>query len=118
MRAPYPISAPSAAAAETVFNAAGEAAMRLSVAAILSERARLERRLKRLKCVETVFPSAANFLLVRLKGKDKLFAALKTSGILIRDRGTEPGLEGCVRITVGLPEENDGLLKVLGESDG
>jgi histidinol-phosphate aminotransferase len=118
VRAPYPISGAAAHAAAAVFNAAGEAAMRRSVAAILSERARLERELRRLKCVETVFPSAANFLLVRLQGKDRLFAALKTKGILIRDRGTEPGLEGCVRITVGLPEENDALLKILGGLDG
>ena len=118
VRAPYPISAAAARGAEAVFNAAGEAAMRLSVAAILSERARLERELRRLKCVETVFPSAANFLLARLKGKDGVFAALKTKGILIRDRGTEPGLAGCVRITVGLPEENDSLLRILGGLDG
>ena len=118
VRAPYPISGAAAHAVAVVFNAAGEAAMRLSVAAILAERARLERELRRLKCVETVYPSEANFLLARLKGKDALFAALKTKGILIRDRGTEPGLAGCVRITVGLPEENDALLKILGGLDG
>jgi histidinol-phosphate aminotransferase len=118
VRAPYPISGAAAHAVTAVFNAAGEAAMRLSVGAILSERARLERELRRLSCVETVFPSEANFLLARLKGKDALFAALKTKGILIRDRGTEPGLAGCVRITVGLPEENDALLKILGGLDG
>ncbi|MFI5350162.1 MAG: histidinol-phosphate transaminase [Elusimicrobiota bacterium] len=118
VRAPYPISGAAAHAVEVVFNAAGEAAMRLSVAAILSERARLERELRRLECVETLFPSAANFLLARLKRKDAIFAALKTKGILIRDRGAEPGLAGCVRITVGLPEENDSLLKILGGLDG
>lgn len=118
VRAPYPISAAAARGAEAVFNAAGEAAMRLSVGAILSERARLERELRRLRCVETVFPSAANFLLARLKRKDEVFAALKAKGVLIRDRGTEPGLAGCVRITVGLPEENDALLKILGGLDG
>lgn len=118
VRAPYPISGAAAQAVAAVFNAAGEAAMRLSVGAIVSERARLERGLRRLKRVETVYPSAANFVLARLKGKDALFAALKTQGILVRDRGTEPGLEGCVRVTVGLPEENDALLKILGGLDG
>ena len=44
-----------------------------------------------------------------------LIRALKTKGILIRDRGTEPGLAGCVRITVGLPEENDRCLGVASE---
>ena len=118
VRAPYPISGAAARAVEVVFNAAGEAAMRLSVAAILSERARLERELRRLRCVETLFPSEANFLLARLKRKDAIFAALKTKGILIRDRGAERGLAGCVRITVGLPEENDSLLMILGGLDG
>jgi histidinol-phosphate aminotransferase len=118
VRAPYPISGAAAAAVAAVFNADGEAAMRRSVAAILLERARLERELKRLKRVETVFPSEANFLLARLKGKAELFAALKSNGILIRDRGTEHGLADCVRITVGLPEENGALLKILGGLDG
>lgn len=117
VRAPYPISAAAARGAEAVFNAAGEAAMRRSVASILSERARLEKALKELERVETVFRSEANFLLARLKGKDAAFAALKAKGILIRDRGAEPGLRDCVRITVGLPEENDALLKILGEAD-
>lgn len=118
VRAPYPISAAAARGAEAVFNAEGEAAMRRSVAAIVAERARLEKRLRALKIVETVFPSAANFVLARLKGKDGVFAAVKAEGILIRDRGTEPGLQGCVRITVGLPEENDALLKILEGIDG
>jgi histidinol-phosphate aminotransferase len=118
VRAPYPISAAAARGAEAVFNEAGEAAMRRSVAAILKERFRLEARLRKLACVETVFPSQANFVLARLEGKDAAFAAVKAEGILIRDRGTEPGLQGCVRITVGLPEENDALLAILEGFDG
>jgi histidinol-phosphate aminotransferase len=118
VRAPYPISGAAARAVEAVFNASGEAAMRRSVADIVAERTRLEEGLRRLKRVEALFPSEANFVLVRLKGKDELFAALKARGVLIRDRGSEPGLRDCVRITVGLPSENDAVLKILEELDG
>lgn len=118
VRAPYPISAPSARAAETVFNSSGEAAMRGSAAQIVVERGRLSERLKSLACVAGVLPSEANFLIARFKDKDAALTALRSSGIIVRDRSTETGLAGSVRITVGLPAENDRLLKILETLNG
>lgn len=118
VRAPYPISAPSARAAEAVFHAAGEAAMRRSVADILSERTRLAGRLKALAGVERVLPADANFLIAILRNKDEALTALRSRGIIVRDRSTEPGLAGGVRITVGTAAENDRLLGVLEKLDG
>ncbi|MFI5345152.1 MAG: histidinol-phosphate transaminase [Elusimicrobiota bacterium] len=118
VRAPYPISALSARAAETVFNAPGASAMKRSVAQILSERARVAGRLKTLPCVEKVLPSEANFLVAIFKEKDAALTALRSRGIIVRDRSAEPGLAGGIRITIGLPEENDRLLDVLEKLDG
>jgi histidinol-phosphate aminotransferase len=113
VRAPYPISAPSARAAEAVFDAAGEALMRRSVAAIVAERARLSERLLRVPGVTRVLPSEANFLIAVFANKAAALDALRSRGIIARDRSAEPGLDGGVRITVGTPEENDRLLAVL-----
>ena len=59
-----------------------------------------------------VFPSVANFLLVRsdLPG---LFDRLLEQGVLVRDFSSKPGLEGCVRVTIGTREENDAFLAAL-----
>ena len=92
--------------------------MRRSVAEILRERDRLAVRLKTLACVERVLPGKANFLVAVFKNKDAALTALRSRGIIIRDRGAEPGLAGGARITVGLPAENDRLLGVLEKLDG
>jgi histidinol-phosphate aminotransferase len=42
-------------------------------------------------------------------------AAMRERGILVRDRSSDPGCEGCVRITVGSAEHNERLLRALGE---
>jgi histidinol-phosphate aminotransferase len=51
------------------------------------------------------FPSHANFVLMKIGPKHKeLVMAMRAHGVLLRDRSTDPGCEGCVRITVGLEE--------------
>ena len=65
----------------------------------------------------TVYPSAANFILFRVPGgrADEIFAALKQSGILIKNlNGAGPALQDCLRVTVGRPEENTAFLAALG----
>ena len=63
----------------------------------------------------TVFPSDANYLLVRIEGADaaEVWRKLLGQGYLVRDFSRAPGLENCLRITVGLPDENAGLLDCL-----
>ncbi|MFI5362860.1 MAG: histidinol-phosphate transaminase [Elusimicrobiota bacterium] len=118
VRAPYPISTAAARAAEAVFNPSGEAAMKRSVAAIVAERARLAVRLKALRGVTEVLPSEANFMIARFRKRGESFASLRAQGILVRDRSSELDLDGALRITVGLPEENDRLLAELENIDG
>lgn len=80
---------------------------------ILAERGRLEAELLRHPSVERVYPSDANFLLVRTRDADALYSHLIADGIIVRNRSRLPLCGGCLRITVGLPEENDRLLKSI-----
>jgi histidinol-phosphate aminotransferase len=71
---------------------------------IIEERAICKRFLKTLPL--TVYPSAANFILIRTDRKQALFDALLADGILVRDVSSYPMLQNCLRISIGSPEEN------------
>lgn len=81
---------------------------------IIAERERMTERLAEIDGI-TVYPSHANFLLVRIPGADEIWQGLYDRGILVRDFSHAPGLEGCLRITIGLKEENDAVLAALEE---
>lgn len=85
------------------------------VDALLVERKRLVKALARFDFVVKVFPSDANFVLVKLKDSDGLFIFLKQNGVVVRDRSHEAHCEGCLRITVGTASENETLLKLLAD---
>src|SRR5450631_4324840 len=84
-------------------------------ATIRAQRQRLAAAFARLPGI-TVFPSQANFLLVRVSGADRVFDGLKTKRILVKNvAGGHPLLANCLRITVGTPEENDQILAAMTE---
>ena len=79
------------------------------VAEIVAQRAVVTRILEGCPFIETVYPSEANFLLVKVRpagNADALYAHLLNDGIIVRNRSRVPGCEGCLRITIGTPEEN------------
>ena len=80
---------------------------------LISERERLTAALPGIDCVKKVWPSDANFLLVQTDDADALYAHLLQDGIIVRNRSRVPLCSGCLRLTVGTPEENDRLLKSL-----
>jgi histidinol-phosphate aminotransferase len=64
----------------------------------------------------TYWPSRANFVLMHLGAANPVFiAAMRTRGILVRDRSKDPGCDGCVRITLGSAKDNERLFAVLPE---
>ena len=83
------------------------------VGVLLSERSRLQKELPGIPCVKEVFPSDANFLLVRVTDADKIYTYLSKKGIIVRNRTKEAHCENCLRITVGTPGENAFLLSAL-----
>ncbi|WP_338813833.1 histidinol-phosphate transaminase [Bernardetia sp. Wsw4-3y2] len=68
--------------------------------------------------IEKVYPSDTNFILVKLKDASKVEEVynflIKQNEIVVRNRSKEPLCEGCLRITIGTPEENELLLSTLG----
>lgn len=78
-------------------------------------RTALERALPAFSFVKKVYPSDANFLLVLVDEPRKLYDFLASKGIVVRDRSSMHGCEGCLRITVGTEKENEMLLKALRE---
>jgi histidinol-phosphate aminotransferase len=83
-------------------------------AKIRAERTVLGKALAALPGV-TVFPSEANFFLVRVPDADRGYEALRRQGVLVRNFNS-PGLENCLRITVGTPDENRILLTAMREA--
>lgn len=80
---------------------------------LLEERQRLADALLHLPFVLQLYPSDANFLLVRVSDPDGLYHYLTDFGVIVRNRSTVHRCEGCLRITVGTPEENSTLLNAL-----
>ena len=111
---PYHLDAVKQLAGRLALDYAEE--MNQRVAAIVVERDRIASVLTELP-VET-WPSHANFLLFRPLSKDagEVWADLVSGSVLVRDCSQWPGVTGCLRVTVGLPEENDRFLAALTES--
>jgi len=84
------------------------------IGAVKSERLRLESSLIALNIVQRVYPSYANFLLVEVDGANAVYKYLIDEKIVVRNRNNVELCEGCLRITVGTPMENDRLLDALG----
>lgn len=80
---------------------------------LLSERERLIQGLGELKFVEKIFPSDANFILVKMDDPNGTYQYLVEEGIIVRNRNSVHLCAGSLRITVGRPEENDALLTAL-----
>jgi histidinol-phosphate aminotransferase len=78
---------------------------------IKEERKRLEKILPQISYVEKVFPSDANFLLVKVRNADMIYESLIKKNIVIRNRSSI--VENCIRITIGKKPENEKLVKAL-----
>ena len=83
-------------------------------AKIRADRAGLGQALAALPGV-TVYPSEANFFLIRVPDADRAYDALRRQGVLVRNLNG-PGLKNCLRITVGTPDENRILLTAMREA--
>ncbi|HUP97923.1 MAG TPA: histidinol-phosphate transaminase [Usitatibacter sp.] len=111
VRPPYNVNVLTAAAAEFLLGHRG--VLEDQARAIVAERLRLEHGLDGLPGVQR-FPSAANFILVRVPDAVHAFEGLKARGILVKTlNGSHPLLAHCLRLTVGTSDENAKLLEAL-----
>lgn len=110
---PYHLDALTQEAGRLALDFAGETEKR--VASIVAERERLQQRLARLAVDQ--WPSEANFVLFRPLGRDghDVWEQLLERSVLVRDTSNWPGLQGCLRVTVGTRDENDVFLSALEE---
>lgn len=111
IKPPYNISAPSQALALEALDHIDE--KEAMVAQTLAERDQLAAQLGTLPNVQHVFPSDANFLLVRFDEAHSVFEQLIDSKVIVRDRSSVTRCEDCLRITVGTEAENARLMDVL-----
>ncbi len=80
---------------------------------ILKSRDDLMNRLRKISVIKKVYPTEANFFLIKVDKPDELYQYLVQNGIIIRNRSREPLCEGCLRITVGNIKHNNYLVKII-----
>jgi len=114
-KAKQPYNVNVAATVAGLTSLAHRAAIQPTIDALVAERERLYRALAAVPFLRP-YPSRANFVLCRVEGRDarELKAALAARGILVRHYA-RPGLENCIRVSAGRPEQTDALLEALGE---
>ncbi len=112
IKAPYNVNALTIQAALKALNRTEFADS--AVQSVISERVRVVDALSTLPCVVYVYPSNANFLLVRFRDAEAAYQRLLSWGIVVRRR-SEERLKNCLRITVGTPDENNAVICVLSE---
>jgi histidinol-phosphate aminotransferase len=114
VRSPYNVNSLTHAVAERVL--AHHDVLDAQAQNIVAERRRLDAELRKLPRV-TVFPSDANFILVRVPDAAAVFEGMRRRGVLIKNLHTGvPLLDGCVRLTIGMPEENRRCLGAFAEA--
>ena len=111
---PYNVNIFTLAAAEIVVEK--RAVLSDAISKLIEERERVTAELQKRPLVR-VFPSKANFVLIRTqKPARELFDALFKQGVLVRDVSAYPLLERCLRVTIGLPEENNRFLEAIDQA--
>jgi histidinol-phosphate aminotransferase len=110
VRLPFNLNSLSQAIAVIALN--DKRALKSHINSIVSERERLYKEMAKIRGIKP-YPSEANFILFRVKDSDKAYNELLKRGILVRNmKGV---VNGCLRVTVGTPEENRIFLKALKE---
>ncbi|RPI36183.1 MAG: histidinol-phosphate transaminase [Nitrospiraceae bacterium] len=108
VRLPFNVNALSQAVAVAALK--GKKEFRSSIKTIVAERERLLEAMETIEGI-TPFPTEANFILFRVDDPDQVYSALLKKGVLVRD--IKSVVKGCLRVTVGTPEENAAFLRAL-----
>ncbi len=110
---PYPVPVPVAQAAVRVLNPANVQRLQGRQKELLESRARFVRALKEIEVVTHIYPTDANYVMVRVTDSRALHEKCLQQGIIVRDQSYQANLENCVRISIGTDEEMDKLLAVM-----
>ena len=110
---PYAIPASTVEEVLALTEAPQRAVAAARIRTLLEERELMRVRLERSPAVARVHASDANFLLVECRDAPAFLAAGKAAGLIVRDFSSAPGLTGCLRISIGTPEQNQRLLAAV-----
>lgn len=111
--APYAVSSPVIASVDLALSDAVQAHSRTAIETIIAGRERLRADLESCSAVQYVWPSQANFLLVRFRNLREATACLAGVNIAIRTYAGDAVLENCARITVSSDDDNDRLVQAI-----
>jgi len=110
--APYPIAVPVADIAAQALSCKNLTAMKLHVLNLNTQKERFIIELKKLNVVECVYPSSANYILIKFNDP-KVFHYCWEQGIILRDQNKQLGLASMIRMTIGTQAECDAVLHAL-----
>jgi histidinol-phosphate aminotransferase len=85
----------------------------LEIASIIAQRELLLKALLKVNFVEVVYPTEANFVLIKVDDANKRYDELIAKGIVIRNRTTQPLCDNCLRLTIGTETENKKLIEAI-----
>ncbi len=111
IRPPFNITYPTEVIAKTVLTE-GKEEINRQVQTIVSERKRVMEKVSEIKEIK-VFPSDANFFLIRVPDGNLVHRMLIQEGVLVRNMSHLKGLENCLRVSIGKPEENNQFIKAV-----
>ena len=111
IKPPYNINSLTQKAALTAISQQENTKQQLKT--ILDQRTELIKEFKKIAWIEKIYPTDANFILIRVDNANLRYEELKNKGIIVRNRTREDGCTNCLRITVGTAEENKRLINTL-----
>jgi histidinol-phosphate aminotransferase len=112
VRLPYNINMYSQRLAELILE--NLSFVRENIQLVIRERERVFKELERIRGIDP-FPTDANFILMRVSDADAIHNDLIIRGIVVRNLNSPGRLENCLRVTIGTPDENNSLIRALGE---
>ncbi len=111
VKAPYNISEIAQAKALSLLSS--QSIVNKQIKELIKERQKLAAEIQGMDYVLKVFPSEANFLLVKTTDPKSLYGHLVAHGIVVRDRSSQLHCDGCLRVTVGTKQENSRLVNAM-----
>ena len=113
VKPPYNVSQ---IAQEAILNAIeNRKTVKKTIAEIIIEREKLIKNLHEFSFITKIYPTDANFVLVKTIDAEKIYKFLLDKKIVVRNRNSVELCKGCLRITIGTPEENEKLIEALGK---
>lgn len=111
--APYPLSCMVIAVMTQALTTARLAEVQQQISLVRTERNHMFKALTQIACVQKVWPSVANYLLIEVENSQTVMHYCAEQGFILRDMSSKPGLENCIRVSIGKPEENLKFLQTL-----